>query len=46
MTKTPSTMLPLGTHAPHFSLLDPASGKTINLNGHQNYVHLQSLPLC
>ena len=31
MVKTPSTMLPLGTPAPPFSLPDPASGKTVSL---------------
>lgn len=33
MAKTPSTMLPLGTQAPHFSLLDVVSGKKIYLDG-------------
>ena len=32
MAKTPSTMLPLGTHAPHFSLIDMVSGKSLGLN--------------
>ena len=36
MAKTPSSMLPLGTHAPQFSLLDPISGKTISLNGNSD----------
>lgn len=31
MARTPSTMLALGTRAPDFSLLEPASGKTVNL---------------
>jgi thiol-disulfide isomerase/thioredoxin len=33
MAKTASSMLPLGTHAPQFSLLDVVSGKTVSLNG-------------
>ncbi|WP_028387857.1 thioredoxin family protein [Legionella fairfieldensis] len=32
MAKTPSTMLPLGTHAPQFSLPDVVSGKNLGLN--------------
>ena len=36
MAKTPSSMLPLGTHAPQFSLLDIVSHKTINLNEQQH----------
>lgn len=32
MVKTLSSMLPLGTYAPQFSLLEPSSGKTISLN--------------
>jgi peroxiredoxin len=36
MAKTLSTMLPLGTQAPQFSLLDVVSGKTISLNGKQD----------
>ena len=31
MTRTPSTMLEIGTQAPDFSLPDPASGQTIGL---------------
>ncbi len=31
MARTPSTMLALGTRAPDFSLLEPASGKTVHL---------------
>lgn len=31
MARTPSTMLPLGTPAPDFTLLEPASGKQIAL---------------
>lgn len=37
MAKTPSTMLPLGTYAPQFSLIDVVSGKTINLGGSQPF---------
>ena len=32
MALTPSTMLPLGTLAPEFSLPDVVSGKTISLS--------------
>ncbi len=32
MARTESTMLPLGTKAPSFSLVDTVSGKTVNLN--------------
>ena len=32
MVQTPSTMLPLGTKAPEFTLLEPASGKTRSLS--------------
>lgn len=32
MAETPSTMLPLGTPAPHFTLLDICSGKQISLD--------------
>jgi len=32
MARTPSTMLDLGTQAPHFSLLEPATGQTISLD--------------
>ncbi|MBW6475620.1 MAG: thioredoxin family protein [Chromatiales bacterium] len=31
MARTPSTMLPLGTAAPNFSLPEPASGKSVSL---------------
>lgn len=31
MAETPSTMLALGTHAPGFALLEPATGKTVAL---------------
>ena len=31
MAKTPSNMLPLGTQAPHFELLDVISGQPVNL---------------
>ncbi len=32
MAKTPSNMLPLGTHAPDFTLYDTVSGKNLSLN--------------
>lgn len=32
MARTPSTMLELGTRAPGFELLNPATGKTVSLN--------------
>jgi len=34
MSKTPSTMLELGTAAPDFSLLEPATGKMISLSNY------------
>lgn len=36
MAKTASSMLPLGTYAPQFSLLDVVSGKTISLKGNKD----------
>ncbi len=35
MARTPSTMLALGTAAPDFALLEPATGKTISLKDFQ-----------
>lgn len=35
MAKTLSSMLPLGTSAPQFSLLDVVSGKTVSINHHK-----------
>ena len=32
MTRTPSNMLPLGTQAPEFNLINPISGNSISLN--------------
>jgi len=32
MARTPSNMLPLGTPAPDFTLLDTVSGKTVSLD--------------
>ena len=32
MVKTPSTMMPLGTEAPDFSLPEPATGETVSLD--------------
>ena len=41
LVKTLSSMLPLGTKAPAFSLIDVVSGKTINLNdGHEYFATL------
>lgn len=37
MVKKTSSMLPLGTHAPHFSLLDTVSGKTVSLTENSNF---------
>jgi peroxiredoxin len=34
MARTPSTMLELGTGAPHFSLPDPATGKSVSSNAY------------
>lgn len=31
MVRVPSTMVPLGTHAPAFDLLEPATGRTVSL---------------
>jgi len=36
MAKTPSSMLPLGTQAPQFSLFDPVNNKTVNFNEHHD----------
>lgn len=38
MAKTPSAMIPLGTHAPAFSLTDVVTGKTIGLAQHKGRV--------
>jgi len=37
MSKTPSTMLPLGTIAPNFSLIDITTDKMVKLNGSTNH---------
>lgn len=37
MAKTFSSMLPLGTLAPQFALLDVISGKTVGFNDHQKH---------
>lgn len=37
MVKKTSSMLPLGTHAPHFSLIDTVSGKTVTLSENQDF---------
>jgi len=36
MARTPSNMLELGTAAPHFSLLEPATGKIISLSDYHD----------
>lgn len=36
MSETPSTMLELGTQAPDFSLIEPASGNIISLSEYKN----------
>lgn len=36
MTATPSTMIPLGTPAPKFTLPDTVSGQTISLDAHKS----------
>ena len=35
MSKTPSTMLEIGTQAPDFSLLEPLTGQIVNLSDYQ-----------
>lgn len=35
MARTPSTMLDLGTPAPYFSLLEPATGQTVTLDDYK-----------
>ncbi|WP_133127230.1 thioredoxin family protein [Legionella nagasakiensis] len=46
MAKTPSTMLPLGTHAPDFSLLDVVSDKPVSLTASQNIVATVIMFIC
>lgn len=46
MSKTPSTMLPLGTIAPDFALEDVTSGQMIKLNGTEQYVATVIMFIC
>jgi peroxiredoxin len=46
MAQTPSTMLPLGTPAPDFSLPEPATGKTISLSDFQDAPALLVMVIC
>jgi peroxiredoxin len=45
MTETPSTMLPLGTSAPNFSLPDP-SGKLVSLDEFKDVPALLVVFIC
>lgn len=46
MAKIPSSMLPLGTHAPQFSLFDVVSGNTVGLNGNQDSLATVIMFIC
>lgn len=46
MAQTASTMLPLGTPAPDFSLPEPATGKTLSLSDFQNAPALLVMVIC
>ena len=46
MALTPSTMLPLGTSAPAFSLPDAASGKTVSIGDFKNAPALLVMFIC
>lgn len=46
MVKTLSSMLPLGTYAPQFSLLEPSSGKTISLNNDEKSLATVIMFIC
>lgn len=46
MAQTASTMLPLGTSAPDFSLPEPATGKTLSLSDFQNAPALLVMVIC
>lgn len=46
MAQTPSTMLPLGTPAPNFSLSEPATGKTVSLADFQIAPALLVMVIC
>ena len=46
MAQTPSTMLPLGTPAPDFSLPEPMTGKTVSLGDFQDAPALLVMVIC
>ena len=46
MAKTPSSMLPLGTIAPDFSLKDAVSGQFVSLNKKNGFVATVILFIC
>jgi peroxiredoxin len=46
MAQTPSTMLPLGTPAPDFSLPEPATGKTVSLGDFRDAPGLLVVFMC
>ncbi len=46
MAKIPSSMLPLGTQAPQFSLLNVVDGKTVSLNENQNSLATVIMFIC
>lgn len=46
MALTPSTMLPLGTSAPAFSLPDPKTGKTVSIAEFKNAPALLVMFIC
>ncbi|MFO1420763.1 MAG: thioredoxin family protein [Candidatus Competibacteraceae bacterium] len=46
MAQTPSTMLPLGTPAPAFSLPEPATGKTVSLDDFRDASALLVIFMC
>ena len=46
MSLTPSTMIPLGTHAPEFSLPDTVSGRTVSLKEFEDRKALLVMFIC
>lgn len=46
MAKTASTMLPLGTYAPQFSLIDVVSGKPVSLKGNKDALATVIMFIC
>ena len=46
MSKTASTMLPLGTMAPHFELPDVVTRRQVKLNESSNYVATVLMFIC